>query len=378
MAIVVRRRKDGTERFQAVYRNVDGRQSSAGVWGTRKAAEKAYLKAKVQVNDGIDPTKILPEVEVFPTTGALTAGMWADEWLPRHKLTAHGRKSYTSIMNRYIMPYWKTVPLEGIRTYDVQTWFEKLEIDGVTWDVRKHVKCVLSAMFTAAVKRDKMAFNPCHGTDVGERPWKPQRQVLSPDEYEEFRKHIPEWYQLYTDFIIEHGGLRIEEATGLQDVDIDPAGQIYIRCTLNELWGPHRWAYKQETKTRKPRTIKVEPEMCARLLARARPCRCGGCGSKGSYVFLNEDGTHIGQHTFRKWVWRPALAAIGKADSGITPKDMRHIHATWLKNVAELDWEVVRDRLGHSSIVTTQIYVGEVKKNEDKALEGMARVRKQR
>jgi integrase len=51
-------------------------------------------------------------------------------------------------------------------------------------------------------------------------------------------------------------------------------------------------------------------------------------------------------------VWRPACEAAGLAD---TPRfhDLRHSHASWLL-AGGADLQVVKERLGHASIVTTQ------------------------
>ena len=64
---------------------------------------------------------------------------------------------------------------------------------------------------------------------------------------------------------------------------------------------------------------------------------------------------HMSNDWFRTNVWNPALA---KADLGIhvTPHGMRHAHASWLL-AGGADLQVVKERLGHGSITTTEKYL---------------------
>jgi integrase len=54
-------------------------------------------------------------------------------------------------------------------------------------------------------------------------------------------------------------------------------------------------------------------------------------------------------------VWRPACEAAGLAD---LPRfhDLRHSHESWLL-AGGADLQVVKERLGHASIMTTQRYL---------------------
>lgn len=56
MAIKVSKTRYGT-RYLALYRNVDGKQKSAGTFSDRKLAEAAYMDAMAKVKRGIDPTR---------------------------------------------------------------------------------------------------------------------------------------------------------------------------------------------------------------------------------------------------------------------------------------------------------------------------------
>jgi site-specific recombinase XerD len=76
---------------------------------------------------------------------------------------------------------------------------------------------------------------------------------------------------------------------------------------------------------------------------------------------------------FRTHVWLPAVEA---ADLPITVKvhGLRHAHASWLL-AGGADIEVVKERLGHSSIVTTQKYLGTLDEIDETAIDALTRTR---
>ena len=67
-----------------------------------------------------------------------------------------------------------------------------------------------------------------------------------------------------------------------------------------------------------------------------------------------ESDGHIPRRRFREQVLKPALARAG---IGVDVKmhALRHAHASWLAGGADL--QVVKERLGHGSITTTERYL---------------------
>jgi integrase len=88
---------------------------------------------------------------------------------------------------------------------------------------------------------------------------------------------------------------------------------------------------------------------------------------------VDTDG-HIGRDWFRKNVWNQALEASG-LPFRITPHSLRHAHASWLL-AGGADLQVVKERLGHGSIATTQRYLHTLPETADAALDALARIRK--
>jgi len=118
-------------------------------------------------------------------------------------------------------------------------------------------------------------------------------------------------------------------------------------------------------------------------------CRCRHC--KDSYAhyraqrraagkdqpraqrIVDTDG-HIPRRWFRERVWLPALM---KADIKIRVRthDLRHAHASWLL-AGGADLQVVKERLGHASIVTTEKYLHTLPDADETALEALSKVRR--
>jgi site-specific recombinase XerD len=71
-------------------------------------------------------------------------------------------------------------------------------------------------------------------------------------------------------------------------------------------------------------------------------------------------------------VWYPArkIAALGK----IRIHDLRHAHASWLL-AGGADLQVVKERLGHASIATTEKYLHSLPTADETALDALSRIR---
>ncbi len=67
-------------------------------------------------------------------------------------------------------------------------------------------------------------------------------------------------------------------------------------------------------------------------------------------------------------------AEASEIPASITVHGLRHAHAAWLL-AGGADLEVVKERLGHSSIVTTQKYLGAPDETDETAMDALGRIR---
>ena len=87
---------------------------------------------------------------------------------------------------------------------------------------------------------------------------------------------------------------------------------------------------------------------------------------------INTDG-HIPRRWFAEQIWKPALAAAG-LDFHVRVHDLRHAHASWLL-AGGADIQVVKERLGHGSLRTTEKYLHTLPDADDTALDALRRTR---
>jgi integrase len=118
---------------------------------------------------------------------------------------------------------------------------------------------------------------------------------------------------------------------------------------------------------------KCRCEHCRRAFAdyRARHRAAAGAVPRPRRVATEDE--HIGRNWFRRMVWRPSCAAAGLSD---LPRfhDLRHSHASWLL-AGGADLQVVKERLGHASIMTTQRYLHTLPEADEAAIEAFSRIR---
>jgi integrase len=89
---------------------------------------------------------------------------------------------------------------------------------------------------------------------------------------------------------------------------------------------------------------------------------------------VRETDGHVPAQWFRNEIWRPACRDAG-IDPPVRLHDLRHSHASWLL-AGGADLQVVKERLGHRSIATTEKYLHTLPDADETALAALDRVRK--
>jgi integrase len=118
-------------------------------------------------------------------------------------------------------------------------------------------------------------------------------------------------------------------------------------------------------------------------------CRCKHCKSacaiyraqrrakgkdspRGPRRIVDTDG-HLPRDWFRINVWNPAVTAA-KLEMKVRVHDLRHAHASWLL-AGGADLQVVKERLGHGSIATTERYLHTLPEADETALDALSLIR---
>ena len=87
---------------------------------------------------------------------------------------------------------------------------------------------------------------------------------------------------------------------------------------------------------------------------------------------VDTDG-HMPRDWFREHVWKPALVKA-KLDEHVAAKYLRHAHASWLLH-GGADLQVVKERMGHAKISTTERYLGTLPEVDETALDAFSKIR---
>ena len=82
---------------------------------------------------------------------------------------------------------------------------------------------------------------------------------------------------------------------------------------------------------------------------------------------------HLPRDWFTRRIWQPAVRQAG-LELPLRMHDLRHAHASWLL-AGGADLQVVKERLGHASIATTERYLHTLPDADDTALDALDRVR---
>jgi integrase len=112
---------------------------------------------------------------------------------------------------------------------------------------------------------------------------------------------------------------------------------------------------------------------CRRAFADYRAERRAAGGALPRRPRMQDQDEHIGRNWFRRMVWRPACEGAGLSVT-LRFHDLRHSHASWLL-AGGADLQVVKERLGHASIMTTQRYLHTLPDADETAVEAFSRIR---
>src|SRR5579872_4006548 len=157
----------GRPRWTALYRDLRGKQRSAGTWPTKKAADKAWQDAEAELRrDRLRD----------PSQGRQTFRAYVEKvWFPHHQVELTTREKYTSCLNAYLLPYFGSMRMIDIMPQHVREWMTWAQNEGASaWTIQYCKTSILSSIHHGAerpghrhppVPRGEDAVGACHGTD---------------------------------------------------------------------------------------------------------------------------------------------------------------------------------------------------------------------
>jgi integrase len=437
-----RKGADGKTRYVALYRDLRGKQRSAGTFPTEKKADKAWQAAEVRVGEGRAGD---------PRRGRQTFKRYVEEeWFPNHRLERRTRENYRYQLDARILPEFGPMRMVDILPSHVRDHLSRLEREGTGSATIKYCKAILDAIFTTALNDQVTFLHPGKGVKPPASV-APPRTIITPEQFDIIYDALgnPD-FQLLVETDIE-SGVRWGELTELRVGDLNQAsGVLTISRVVEQLsrtpeLADTRFVVRDYPKDKEHRRFRLSPSIVAKIKTRivdhqlARDdllfrfeaptissrripdvlpdptmlgltepnaagnryphgttmgyssgrCRCDHCrhayadyrarrraegkDSPRKPRVVASDG-HIPRDWFRKQVWLPALEAA-RLEVYVRIHDLRHAHASWLL-AGGADLQVVKERLGHGSIKTTEKYLHTLPEADQTAIAAFDRIRR--
>lgn len=334
-------------RWQARYRAVDGRLSSAPLTFKTKGDAGRWL-ASVEADTARG-------VWLDPSAGRARLTDYAAAWLRgKATLAPRTREIYSLQLRLHILPVIEAdvpalghVPLAQLTPDLVRAWYAALVAQrGKSVAAKAYVR--LRQILNQAVNDDRIAKNPCR-IDGGGAENHSEQRFISLEELYGLAAVVPDRYRA---LVLTAGlaGLRQGELFALRAADVDLLhGNISVRRKRLRLASgeviendPKSEAGKR--KVALPRTLVDELE---------RHLSTYGPPDPGGYVFTSTDGTALERSNLRHRVWVPATRQVGL--EGLRFHDLRHAAGTLAARTGATTKEIMA-RLGHASARAAMIY----------------------
>ena len=195
-----------------------------------------------------------------------------EQWFPNHVLEPSTRESYRYCLNRHILPWFGPMRMRDILPIHVREWVTELGAAGVSPAQVRHLKIILSAVFTTALNDFVVVLHPCRGVKTPTVPVKEYR-IVTPVEFETLLVALPsDTARLLIDVALG-SGLRWGELTELRPADLHvPSGIVTVTravAEVNPKYHPdgERFLVKPYPKNKRSRRFKLDPDLVAAITA---------------------------------------------------------------------------------------------------------------
>jgi integrase len=298
----------------------------------------------------IGPTAALaqlgtPDEERAPTLDRVAAEH-IDKWVDG---TAGTKLKYHRDWARTWGPLLGGYPANTVTREAVQAAMREL-IPRYAYKSLKNHRGLLSGVCGLAVTQKYLPRNPVYKIKLprGDEAAVKEMVILEPADFEQLSAVFHNHYRPLARFLYGTG-CRWGEAVVLTVADVNLSKpEVYFRRGLE--WSPDNVRPIGNTKSRKgKRRVVVNDELAVTLAELIRD------KAPWERVFNAPRGGMVQHRTFTSDIWYPALMRAGMTDPRPRIHDLRHSHITNLLSRGVLP-EVVQERVGHESILTTMGY----------------------
>jgi integrase len=353
------------ERFTGYYRDNAGKKYSAGTFDSHDDALKHAERAE-QAGGAGKYRLTMPLAE------------YLEAWIQTAELLPITKKNYWSTFQTHIIPQLGRKPVGQISRADVRQLLDRLRQDGKSAALRRQAKASLGSALQELVELDQLDMNPTHKISIKSVDTSAVRNVLQPSDFKRIVDNLPtDASKLFAQTLIA-SGLRFGEATELRVKDFDfITEEVYVQRRVSDIGAlrnnGERFVVLAGTKSGRTRTVGLHPNLLTQITDYIKAfkleekdllfSKLNVCGGQSHPSIANVSG-HLPKDTWRR-IWKHAVES---AELSWLPRthDLRHANATMLlKN--GIDLHEVKERLGHSSIRTTEVYLHRLKHQQSKA-----------
>lgn len=353
-------------KWQAKYRDRDGKERSAGSFPHKRAADNAAAAAEYEARSLGWRN---------PDAAARTWGEWCEEWWPTRSAEPSTLDAECSIRDHHLLPRWGQVPLIEITRQEGRRWISELasvERTPSPAELKRRkdpnyqpIKKLLSAAsigrifglfstsLSAAVDAEIIPSNPIFRLKMPRRPPATER-YLTKAEVDLIEEVMVSPLDRAILALLVGTGLRWGEAMGLHRHRVDfKRGLIHVVETFDRSTGE----IKAYPKGKLAREVPLPGWVAEAILnvgtPESRSCGIRHRGAACRSNLLLHDGAVTDVNNWRKRSWSPALTAAGVEHTRI--HDLRHTYASWLLQDG-ISLEEVASLLGHASTAVTTRY----------------------
>ncbi len=376
------------ERWQVRYRDSSGKERSAGIYNTPKAAETA----RKRIARGLPPTlEILPtDVDVTKAQtlfGDYVEKVWWPTWNAQHPDSAYqtGKR-----IEKRILPFFGHLPFAALDADRVGAWKAGLATSGLKPASVNSYLSLLGSILNAAVDSDYLPHSPLMRRSRAGRvaaaknlPVNRREVWITRGQLDLLTQAITACYRSLV-LVAALTGMRWGELAALRwdDVHLDKPlddgavsgpGRLRVVRAVSD---PSRCGRDRRIKGPKTqagqRIIALDQETCDTL----RQHQEAFADERGGLVFTTPGGSRgpggmLAPNNFRR-VWLRTLQQAGLTGGwpeygGLHFHDLRHTHATWLLAL-RVPMIAVSARLGHASPVITMMTYAHVDRQVDRGL----------
>jgi len=352
------RGKNWELRFREDYLDRNGRLDRRhrsvvlGSFASKKQARRAGEAYLRPLNQGV----CHPHMDI--TLADFWSQYYEPEILPMRKVSV--RKTYRSLFQNHLLPYFGARKLPEIQRVEVQRFIALKQSQGKAPKTLVHLRNLLSVLFSTAISWGMVQENPASGIKLPPMERRRESRVLNAGEIRRLLGALPEPSRTIFGLGISTG-LRIGELLALQVNDLDlTGGVLFVR----------RGVYRGVVGSPKTAGSERRIPLASRVAGMLRAC-LDSYAVKSEWVFPSGAGTFLNDRNLMRRQVEPACKDLGIPHFGW--HSLRHTFRTMAGNHGVAP-ELVQGLLGHASLETTMLYMHREDAAEREAVEKIAEV----